>query len=486
MSQVESLLDAAFYSAMAFMLLFGIVQYMPLRDRVELVCTVYLGMAVLYVMQLDGAAVRFLWPGRPQWSEIAAVPLGAAAGVAALLYARAFLKTRQCAPRIDRVLLALAVMTPLCAAGALVVSDDAAEAAAYLLAIAVAAACVAAGGACSRSGRTSARFYVTGAAGAFAAVVIVAMSSMSSGGLGSSARLWLVKGAIVFNALMFATAMADRTRQLRLERDAAIRRTIAAVAKRRETRRRVHAAETSRLEALLFAEDKTRQLSGAGQTLRQPLAALRRALAGMAEERRLSANVLQRLAASLDHLDALARHSLDTSPHGAGVPGGAQETFPIASVLRNIESMFRDAAERKGLVLRCRTSAVAVRGDATTLTRMLSNLVGNAINYTRRGKVLVGCRRRGAALRVMVLDTGPGLETAELRRVMQPHQRGASAEGVEGEGLGLAIVRALAEELGYELQASSRRGRGSAFAIVVPIVPPTPPATDGRAAVRRS
>ena len=101
------------------------------------------------------------------------------------------------------------------------------------------------------------------------------------------------------------------------------------------------------------------------------------------------------------------------------------------------------------------------------LTTILANLVGNAIKYTQGGGVLVACRRRGAALLVEVFDTGVGISPDSLDLAFEPfRQLNVTAEGL---GLGLSIVRRTAELLGHRLLYGSTPGRGSRFAVEVPI-----------------
>jgi signal transduction histidine kinase len=127
-------------------------------------------------------------------------------------------------------------------------------------------------------------------------------------------------------------------------------------------------------------------------------------------------------------------------------------------------------------VVRCRTCSLEARGDATATLRILANLVANAVKYTRAGKVLIGCRRRGKdALGIVVADTGPGMSQAELDVALEPYGRGAAGRRTEGAGLGLAITARLAADSGYRFTARAEAGRGSLFEIVVPLASPVDP-----------
>lgn len=113
--------------------------------------------------------------------------------------------------------------------------------------------------------------------------------------------------------------------------------------------------------------------------------------------------------------------------------------------------------------------------DPILLERIVRNLLANAIRYTDAGRVLLGCRRRGTRLGIEVLDTGPGIPPDRLREVFREfHQLSANSRaGGQGVGLGLAIVERTARLLGHPIDASSIPGRGSRFAIEVPLGLPT-------------
>nr|WP_255564438.1 ATP-binding protein [Mameliella sp. CS4] len=97
--------------------------------------------------------------------------------------------------------------------------------------------------------------------------------------------------------------------------------------------------------------------------------------------------------------------------------------------------------------------------------RILSNLVSNAVKYTRAGRILVGVRRQGDGLVLQVLDTGPGMTEDALARNMKAWQSGTDSKG---HGLGLAICHQLARQNGLVLQARSRVGKGTAFSLEIP------------------
>jgi CheY-like chemotaxis protein len=125
-----------------------------------------------------------------------------------------------------------------------------------------------------------------------------------------------------------------------------------------------------------------------------------------------------------------------------------------------------------------------VRSDPILLERILLNLVSNAVRHTQRGKVVVGCRRRGATLQIEVWDSGPGIPAEQRANIFSEFVRLAPSEAERGHGLGLglAIVQRLCELLGHELALVSRVDKGSRFSVRVPfgfaVLPTQQPSTN--------
>jgi two-component system CheB/CheR fusion protein len=110
---------------------------------------------------------------------------------------------------------------------------------------------------------------------------------------------------------------------------------------------------------------------------------------------------------------------------------------------------------------------------------MLRNLLSNALKYTESGRVLVGCRRRGGVLNVEVWDTGIGIPPGEVDRIFDEYRQvdNPARERSRGLGLGLAIVKRIGELLAHPIVVRSDFGRGSRFAVEVPIVMAPAPVT---------
>jgi signal transduction histidine kinase/CheY-like chemotaxis protein len=229
---------------------------------------------------------------------------------------------------------------------------------------------------------------------------------------------------------------------------------------------------TAQLE--LANQAKTRFLAAASHDLRQPLQALGLFVAQLrarmdATERR---RVIERIDAALAAMNELFNALLDVSKIDAGGLTPDLSEFPVARLLKRIEQTFAEAAHEKELSLRVLPSRAWVRSDFILLERIVLNLVSNAVRYTSRGGIMVGCRRRGGELRIEVWDTGVGIPPDQHRNIFGEFYRLGERDCDQraGLGLGLAIVDRLCRLLGHPITVASTVGRGSRFTVAVPTV----------------
>ena len=217
---------------------------------------------------------------------------------------------------------------------------------------------------------------------------------------------------------------------------------------------------------------KSRFLAVASHDLRQPLHALNLFAAQLRDQTDPTerARLVARIDAAIDSMNELFNALLDISKLDAGVLAPDISDFPVGHLLDRIETTFAAAAREKGLRLSVVASRAWVRSDAILLERILLNLVSNAIRYTSRGGIVVGCRRRGDRVRLEVWDSGIGLAEDQYRNVFREfYQVGAPAPGRSaGLGLGLSIVDGLCRLLDHPIDLASRPGAGSRFAVSVP------------------
>jgi signal transduction histidine kinase len=216
---------------------------------------------------------------------------------------------------------------------------------------------------------------------------------------------------------------------------------------------------------------KSRFLAAASHDLRQPLHALGLFVAQLRGHMKSAegGRLVERIDAAVLAMNELFNALLDISKLDAGVLAPDITEFPVARLLRRIDSTFADAAREKGLSFQLVGSSAWGRSDPILLERIVLNLVSNAVRYTDAGTIVVGCRRRGDTLDIEVWDSGPGIPQDQQRNIFGEFYRLAGGNTHGGLGLGLAIVDRLCNLLGHPVQLVSTVGKGSRFSVAVPI-----------------
>ena len=241
-------------------------------------------------------------------------------------------------------------------------------------------------------------------------------------------------------------------------------------------RKRAEAAMNSaRLEAEGANLAKSRFLAAASHDLRQPLQTLS-FLQGVLAKKARDKEVLQLIASGEETLAAMSgmlNTLLDINQIEAGVVRPELVDFPINDLFDRLKTEFSYHTQTEGLDWRVMPCRLTVHSDPRLLEQMLRNLLSNAVKYTRKGGILLGCRRRGETLRIEVWDTGLGIPKSQQAAIFREfHQLDNPARELNrGLGLGLAIVQRLGELLGHTVDLRSRVGSGSVFSIEVPVAP---------------
>jgi PAS domain S-box-containing protein len=220
-------------------------------------------------------------------------------------------------------------------------------------------------------------------------------------------------------------------------------------------------------------------LAAASHDLRQPIHALGlflTALRSMAQAPAVPSSELvdicHRMQTSLDSLGQLLNMLLDVSRLDANAVQIVREPTELATLLDELGQEFGPLAREKGLQLRVVCTDLWVDTDPTVLRRILANLLSNAVRYTPRGRVLLGCRRRGSEVEIQVWDSGIGIAPEQREAIFeefyQVGQSTAQHHEAHGLGLGLPIVKRSAHLLQAPLDLRSQPGLGSMFSIRLP------------------
>ena len=247
-----------------------------------------------------------------------------------------------------------------------------------------------------------------------------------------------------------------------------------------EKRVRDRTEELTRLNSELAlaksaAEDasisKTRFLAAASHDILQPLNAARLYVTSLVERQSggEDSRLVENIDNSLEAIEEILGALLDISRLDAGAMTTAITSFKIGDLMRSLEIEFAPIARAKGLKLTFVPCSLPVESDRLLLRRLLQNLISNAIKYTPRGRVLVGCRRRGQSLQVGIYDTGVGIPALKRGEIFKEfHRLEQGARIARGLGLGLSIVERIARVLNHGIALDSIASGGSFFSVTVP------------------
>jgi signal transduction histidine kinase/ActR/RegA family two-component response regulator len=243
--------------------------------------------------------------------------------------------------------------------------------------------------------------------------------------------------------------------------------------------RRLHESAILEREARLQDAWKTAELAdrakssflaAASHDLRQPLQTLKFLQAALephhpsGEARQLVAGMGQ----SLDTMTGILSSLLDVNRLETGNLRPSVSEFSLNEIFEPLAGDFVALEQERGLQLCIVRSELIIRSDRRMLAEMIRNLLSNAVRYTDRGRILLGCRRAGDNVRIEVWDSGIGITEDQLPHIFDEYYQGSGGTERGGFGLGLAIVKRLGEILDHRVEVRSISGKGTRFFVEVP------------------
>jgi len=226
-------------------------------------------------------------------------------------------------------------------------------------------------------------------------------------------------------------------------------------------------------EAQRANQAKSRFLAAVSHDLMQPLHAAQLFAHALAE-RGTDVPTVRHLHGALSSTEGLLAGLLDMARLEAGRLQPQMRDFALADVFDPLAAEFRAMAGDKGVRFDVVGTRRWVHSDPQLLRRVLQNFLSNALRYAEHGRVALGVRQCGDRLLLQVWDNGPGIELGEQRWIFEEFRRG-SAVGGQGLGLGLSIAQRMAALLDHPISLRSWPGRGSVFALSVPLAQAAPP-----------
>lgn len=440
-----------FYFGMLFvMAASGLLVFLVLGDVGFLSYAALVGTFGLWQASFEGLLSTYVWPDAWWWTARALHVFGVLCVASGWVFARIFLATPTHAPRLDLlprvglpafgILLLWALVWP----GPLFVW--AATSAAMLVGVWV----VVAATVVARRGYRFARYFLL--SWAFAVVAALVQALRDLGFLPSN--LFTGYGMQFGIALTFVTlslALIDRILAMREDLDR-------------------RADDVRRLER----EDEAKRtfLAVASHDLRQPLHAVGLLLGALRDRLQddRSLSLVDKIQSATGEMGEMFGSLLDLSRLDAGMVEPTIEDVDVRSLFSRLEDEFGVVAEHRGVRLRVIPGVEVVRSDPTLLNRILRNLLSNACRYTQQGEIVLAAEKRQDRVELSVADTGPGIPEAQQKEIFDAYRRlpDSRAAAPAGMGLGLSIVRRLADLLGHEVRVESSVGHGARFVVEVP------------------
>ncbi|QHE84249.1 7TM diverse intracellular signaling domain-containing protein [Hydrogenophaga sp. BPS33] len=453
---VDYALLSLYFGLVLGLFLYNLLLYFSIRDRAYLAYVVFVaGMGASQALY-TGFAAEFITRESAHWNTIGIRYLSPLTIMLSVVFTRSFLSSRRHMPRLDRLLLGLVIAWaahfPLVELDAVVLVSRLQHTLVFLSVL----ACAAAGIVAYRQKRPGARFFLLSWA-----VLLVTMFALAMRNIG-----WLPVNALTENPVLIGSAvemvllsfaLADRINVTRREQ------------RRAETLNRVRQAQKAAADQANV--EKSRFLAAISHDLRQPMYALGLLVDGLrgAKLPESVSSALHDMKGSLTSINALLDSLLLMGRLEVGRLQPRMEAFHVDQVLERVGNTFEARAQEKGLKFSVTPTLCTLYSDPLLLERIISNLVSNALRYTREGGVLVSARTRSDHLLLQVWDTGRGIPLDQQEAIFGEFFRLRGDDSDGGAGIGLTIVRNCAHLLGGTVGVRSTPGRGSCFSVRIPL-----------------
>jgi signal transduction histidine kinase len=471
-----------FYGMMILLIVAAVVSFAVTGIFVFAAYAFYAGFGLLFIMHADGNGFQYLWPNAPLFNGFATIVLGTGLIVSGANFARHFLQTSVYHPILEKLLIGAIIAPLLCLLATTVIDHQIIKKYLVLLSTCAILLFAASGFVAARTRFREVKFYVIAWAGALLSSLLMTARHWFGIEISEEVQFNSMRVVFVVDAALMGFAIVDRINVLKKNSKEALEASLGEARRSLELSQRLQELEQQYALAGELAVSQERRLADTVHDLRQPLHALRlnvqalmRGDAGpgatdVEETFRYLEDLVNRELASRTRAGALAE--------APGGPEADPKVTPLGAVLEAVRDMFAADAAAKGLRLKVVPSGKATRLPPLDVMRIAANLVSNAVKYAGAGKVLVGVRRVGGQLRLEVHDQGPGMTPDAFREAVAREVRLSPEAGVEGAGLGLAIVADLASRHGLEFGLVAARRDGTGVFVTLP------EAADSPAAVR--
>lgn len=233
-------------------------------------------------------------------------------------------------------------------------------------------------------------------------------------------------------------------------------------------------------KASVAAQTKENFLANMSHEIRTPLSGIL-GFTNLLQKRPLdetSKEFVSSIQRSGENLMAIINDILDLSKIEAGMMRITKGIFSINGLVNSVETFFVERAKEKGLTISSKIDSSipdTLNGDATRLTQILVNLIGNAIKFTHQGTINIEIYNKQQTENEVVVgfkvsDTGIGIDKEKLSEVFERFNQGedSTTRNYGGTGLGLSIVKSLIQLQNGDIEVISEQGKGTTFHFYIP------------------
>jgi signal transduction histidine kinase len=472
LARINDAKNYAFYGMMLVLAAMATVALLVLRQPVFAAYAAYVLSLSLYVVHSDGVAFQYLWPNLPGFNSMASVVAGSCAMVFGGLFAMSFLQTGRYHKVMHRILIGAVVAVLVLDAVLWVAAPQLLKQLLVVMILICVLTYITAGIVAARTRFREVRFYLF----AWLASLIPAIMFTARYAFGLEVNFITlydaVRLALIFDALMMGLAVFDGYNQ---QRQRALEETLAHTQRNLALGQRLAVLEERYEHVTALARQREESVKDTVHDLRQPMQALRLSLRQMFNPNDDRTTDIGQVESALTYMEQLVAGRLAEDNAASSAPvdrrheSETHDRLGYHEVLRGVADMFGAEAAEKGLDLKLVLAAEDAKVAAYPLMRVVANLVSNAIKYTREGRIVVALRREGAGHRVEVHDTGPGLKGEAFEQALKRNERlDRDRDVAAGSGLGLSVVKEIAEANTWTLSSCAARTNGASIRLHVP------------------
>ncbi len=231
--------------------------------------------------------------------------------------------------------------------------------------------------------------------------------------------------------------------------------------------------EVELLEAKSVAEksnaSKTQFLAIASHDILQPLNAANLYASAILEKPDIDSELsesIKHVHSAIGSAELIITNLLEISRLDTGTLTPQTSCFSLQSILQPLANEYR-VQTNTDVSFHWHQTSLWTESDPRYLRRILQNFLSNAVKYTSKGKIVLGCLRRGDRIKICIYDTGAGISEAHQQRIFDDFYRITS--NIDGAGLGLGIALRFSHLLGHQIHVKSNVGEGSLFSLYVPL-----------------